>query len=334
MKNSTKDMLSDWMRPIEVSGNTEANGHRDKAIKKICASKDKALWLNILRTALGLPSNLKEGDFIQNFKKLDDNVPLDNNEHLVKILANITICYKLESGDSELNHLLSLAIVNSQLIGQLNPESHIPILAYAQENLEAGAISNRNIDMEKLHENVSELKEEAEEGEKTSIKQIILDLYSVNLRLLEETNILWWLYTGYSKIANSPVEKIDPKVAPLYAALELKSLMHVPRVISNAMQFFNKILGERSQNKTSVYAAVNSLNEETKKTVIGLFASDPNEFSPVAKALTHAIGYPEGDDWSGAFKKQFHCDVKKEITNISLGDQFYRELLYLSLCGE
>ncbi len=328
-------MLSDWMRPIEVSASTEANSHRDKAIKKICDSKDQIFWLNLLRTALGLPSNLKEIDFIQQFKKLDDSVPLTNNEHLVKILASITICYKLESGDSDLNHWLSLAIINSQLIGQLNPESHIPILAYGQENLEAASISARNVDMGRLHKNISALREEKEEeSKKNPMKQIVLDLYNANLRLMEETNILWWLYTGYSTLAKSPVEKIAPAIAPLYAALELKSLIHVPRVISNATQFFNKILGTSSQNETSVYSAVNSLKEESKKTMVDSLPGTPDEFTPIAKALTHAMGFSEGDDWSRSFKKQFHGDVKKTVTNISLSDQLFRELLYLSLSDE
>lgn len=190
--------------------------------------------------------------------------------------------------------------------------------------------------MKRLHKNIASLEEEQEEDEgvKISTKQVVLDLYSTNLRLMEETNILWWLYTGYSKIANSPVEKINPAIAPLYAALELKSLMHVSRIIFNATQFFNKILGESVQDETSIYTAVNSLKEESRKTVTNLFASAPDEFTPVSKALTHSMGFSEGDDWSGSFKKQFHGDVKKTITNISLADQFYRELLYLSLNGE
>lgn len=348
MKNPAKDMLSDWMRPIEVTANTAANANREKAIKKICSIKDKSVWLNIIRTALGLPSSLKDTDFIQYFKKQDDNVPLENNEYLAKVLANVTICFKLESGDSDFNHWLALAIVNANTIGLTKPEPHIPILGFAQEILNAGGEASRNVDFKKLRENVIALQEEAEEDEQEDeekeegedeeeddpLNEVVVDLYNTNIRLLEEINILWWLFTGYSKMSNCSFQKIDQRAAPLVAAVELNSMMQVPRIFPNANQFFHKIIGDTKKNETTVFDAVNALEKPIKKLLIQSLKSQPNEFTPVAKAVVHAEGHPDGDDWSGSFKKQFHSDVKKTINPIALAEQLSRELLFLGLTVE
>ena len=333
MKNQAKDMLNDWLRPVEVTPNPEANATREKVIKKFLTQKDFNFWLNIVRTAAGLPNDLEDSEFVGQFKKADDSFPLVNNEHLVKILANITICFKLESGDSDMNHMIALAIVNSKFINPPQFEAHIPVADYAVENIEIHAGNKRLVDIDQLHQAVAVLENQKEEESKPT-SHVLADLYKLNIKLLEEVNILWWLYTGYSPLEQRPYTQIDAKSTALIAARELYELMHIERSLETAPHFFTKILADTASSQLDAYSAINALTEETKKNLIKDLEDSISEFTPIAKAITIALGVSEGDDWSGAFKKQLGGDIKKQVITREIAQQFYRELIFLKIAQE
>ncbi len=333
MKNPAKEMMNDWLRTVETSPNPETNSNREKAIKKIIGSTDQMFWLNLLRLAYGLPSSLKEADFITHFKKQDESFPLANNENLLKVLANITICYKLETGDSELNHWLSLAITNCVFLNPLSPESHIPVIGYATENIEHLSGDRRIVDIEALNETIEQLEGDEEEGEeqKALSKTAVRSLYKLNVKLLEEVNILWWLYTGYSKLGQKSFSSINEKILPIFAAKELYDLMHIERLIESSPAFFKKVLGENAELQQDVFSSINSISEEDRKKVLKDSEGVISEFTPILKAMTLSLGFPTGDDWSNAYKKQVGGDVKISKTAQEIAQQLYREFMFVWL---
>lgn len=334
MKHSAKEMIIDWLRTVEVTPSSEVAANREKGIRKIIGSNDQKTWLNIVRLAFGLDYKLEDADFVAHFKKADESFPLAGNANLLKVLANICICFKLEGGDSEFNHWLSLAIRNATFVNPLAPIQHIPILDYSLENLENLAPESRIINIDELRENIAELEtdESQEDGKVVLDKQFVSKLLALNVKLLEEVNIIWWLFTGYSKFANKNFTEINKTSLPLIAGKELYDLMHIERILESAPAFFTKVLGEGSDRESNVFDAINSLSEEHRKLIIGGNENAISEFTPILKAMNLSLGFPSGDDWSNAFKKQVAgSDIKRPKFAIDIALQLYHELVFIWL---
>lgn len=175
MNYTAKDYFPDWYKAAKLEVTKEIIKWRLDAINEVIKIEKKGFWLDVVRIAVGLPPVIAntQKEFTSIFRKTDNSFPISNNENLLKVLAGITLCFKLEaedideevdeSGEEEeeaeetaagkkeeaeaeeidyetrtnINTALSLAILNLNLFGQHKEDGNVPFPSFAQNYLQA-----------------------------------------------------------------------------------------------------------------------------------------------------------------------------------------------------
>jgi hypothetical protein len=330
MKYLVKDLMADWLGPLEKTPTADTFSNRLEAIEEISEHGDYSFWLNLVRQAFGLSNSLRDDEFVLKFKKQDGTFPLTNNTELVTALAAATICFELEhEGDSDFSHWLSLAIVNMHFLRSESYAQKIPLHSYAIENLENKSRETRLFDISLVHNQLEELSEEDvdDEAEVNPTNKAMVSLLKLNLKLYEETNILWWLFGERSTLSGKTFDQLDGNELCLNAAKELFNLTTAPRILESYKEFLKKVLGRRSTDKTTLLDVVRSASPTGDKGV-DLPNWTPTEFTPVLDAVKVNSELP-GSDWNSAFGKYSNnSNAKEEVSLLDVSMQLYRELVF------
>lgn len=205
MKYTAKDYFPEWYKATKIIVTDVLVISRIQAIDEIIQIEKKEFWFDLVRLAVGLkptdPNTSQE--FVTEFKAKDVTFPISNNENLLKTLAGITLCFKLEAEDLEndsvaeeeiegaesvdetevdeiegedaeeetasitttdLNTAISLSIVNVNLLRQFKNEG-VPFTDFAQKYLESKTYLERQYEEENFEEQILTIHEELEEEE-------------------------------------------------------------------------------------------------------------------------------------------------------------------------
>jgi hypothetical protein len=343
MNYTSEQLFSDWYKFFDGTATIETHAFRKEAITKIVTEEEIEFWLDVVRIALGIipktPTNNQT--FIDAFKESDTTFPLINNDNLIKGLAAIALCFKLEDEEDEENNKISLAVINSTFLGQYEYDKNIPFVERAHAYYQASSSISRELEFEddikkinKIKKNVGVANAVINQADTIQLVQSVKTIINDNAIMSEELNVLWWLFGEYSKLSEKYFRQIDCKAMTILAAKELSDITKLPQGFYSAREILNRVLLASKSSKTpikgiSVFEAVNQIDEDMRKKIIQDKGDSISELTPCLLSIQKSIDMASGEDWSGAYKKQTTGDIKKTVGLIDIAFQVYREFLFV-----
>lgn len=351
MQFKAKDLFADWYSSVSLKPDQNELKHRITAIEKICNNSSKDLWLDVVRLAVGIPVGHKStrDSIITIFKNEDPAFRTQNNEELLRVLASISICFKLEKDTSYLNSLISNASIRCNFLGQYEPSTNNPFLELAAQYSSAISISERENDPEADIKDLYSLQQELSESEDddeavisyTQAKVItnsIVYLIHNNSVLSEESNTFWWLFNAFSRTLKQGFEELSIENMIALTAKELYELTGFGSEMPSAKHFLRKALvysnkGKSITKRISAFDVINSLTSTIKVEIVSGYNDKMADFTPCLSAIKKSLDYEQdGYDWSLAYRKLNHDgNIKQLFEPVNLAHQLYGELMLTKL---
>jgi hypothetical protein len=333
--------FADWYRPADSQLTAQTQTARIDAIKVLLKKEEPAFWLDVVRLYASIaaknPSNHEA--FIKAFKDEDTIFPVTGNIHLIKVLAGILLCFKLEE-ISHLNNFIALAIRNINFFGQYDFSGIVPVLSLARNYLIKESTEVREVATHVYEEDLVMLDEEKEDETYTYVKSdhdtIVNTVYQlVNAQKVysEESNILWWLFGESSVLFDMSLKTIGlPKAIPVVSR-ELFDLLEFPVGTQKIDSILKRALQIASGNKVIKDSSVNEIIEKFEIDEIKVFLNNvgvEHEFTPVLSAMQKYISMDKATTWADAYSTDFNAgNVKKTYPASQIASQLLHEFLLI-----
>jgi GTPase-associated system helical domain len=148
-----------------------------------------------------------------------------------------------------------------------------------------------------------------------------------NLRLAEETDMLWWHVGDWSNILDVPRMSLPKKSVGLVSGIDLGAMVKVSPGPYGAYGILKRAMGADGDKQASLIEAVDGLTAEQ----IGRLAlSKAPDVYPVLTALRLAAA---GGDWKTQFAALVRDAGDIKLTGLELATQAYRERVSMTDIG-
>jgi hypothetical protein len=348
-KHSATDLFPAWYKSIDPIISSGTVGFRIAAIDKLLENNKVDFWLDVIRLALGLPqqSSANTDSLIKEFKDADVNFPLTSNENIIKVLAQISLCFLFESSESTNRLLIAEAVNNVVFFGQFDA-TQAPFYEYAVEVIAEGepdtdpdskeSLETLTTTLDKLQENVDDEEDEAivlDDNDHIAIIKSIKYLTHQNDRLKEESNVLWWLFGSYSSINKAYFQDVPLKILTATAPKELISMSKDNKRFLSAKHILSKVMhivesGGAENKNFSMSEIIAAVPGETKNSILAGLTT-PSELTPCLFALLLSTQFEEATVWNAAFNSKVQgASLDKKFAGVEIAYQLYNELLFLT----
>jgi hypothetical protein len=248
-------MFGEWYRQAEIEPKPGELEERWKGVESLKAKSDTEYVANLARlhfTLAGLPEDFT-GDFRRVFFDIDSTFRMAGNDNEVRVLAG-TILYEMVQRNDAFSDGVALVVL-AGAFPELRKKTPIDdLLKVAQKHIFDRGVTVRSVAV-KGKANLGEV-ETTLNTWKTNIAagsappwadvEVLLRALSDNITkvnqnvdarlassqrqhevLLEESNIIWWLFGGAVKDSQKQYSTLSAAEAALSAAKDLSSLTHV-----------------------------------------------------------------------------------------------------------
>ncbi len=341
MSSQAEYNFADWYRPVDNQLTAETQAARIAAIKVLLENNDRSFWIDVVRLFWAIPIKKIENKnaFIKAYKDADPVFPVSGNDHLLKVLAGILLCFRFETF-SVLNNLIALSIKNVNFLGQYEGLGNVPVLQNAITYLFAESKKMRDIYTESQKAEIDKL-DERKDGEDYEFVAadhvVVVDTVTAILHaqkvFSEETNILWWLFGDASIIYEDPLKSVGLPKSIAVIAKELFDLLE----FSLGTPKINSIINKAISNSTSGKGAkeyspsdlISKFNADEIKILLGGYKAE-TEFTPILTALSKFPMASISSDWVSVYAAEFHDgDLKKAFSPSIIATQILNEYLLL-----
>jgi hypothetical protein len=161
----------------------------------------------------------------------------------------------------------------------------------------------------------------------TSLSQAYQALRSDNLRLAEETDMLWWHVGDWSNILDVPRASIAKKSVGLVSGLDLGAMVTFSPGPYGVYGILKQSLGTDGDKPVSLTEAVAGLGEPQ---IARLALQKAPDAFPVLTALRLAAA---GGDWTVPFGKVVPDAADRKLTHLELATQAFRERVSMTNIG-
>jgi hypothetical protein len=287
----------------------------------------------------------------------DPSFPSHDADLELRVIAAVALLQTLDSG-SKFSDILALGIISGACKGQrtLAPFSRLleraSSLAAARgieirkrEPVTLGAVNlpKRHLeDLKKVAADPTIIRDGAAvaiqeaisgvgkvyDAAKTAVSEVDLVLET----LAEETNILWWVLSEYSRDLNKPLTSLAAPTAALAVARELADLTCGSPGPRAAVSFLTRQLQHTSKNSepVSLSDAIGTMTAEWRETLKNKYTQKPLDLCPVVQAVAKSTETDAPNDWHAAFQKITHLDASMLFEPIALSEQLFDEMMFLN----
>lgn len=149
-------------------------------------------------------------------------------------------------------------------------------------------------------------------------------IYEQQAIIHEDSQILWWMLTGYSDDADVKYAEMDPLKGAILAGKDLASRINVFPGPSSAKAVLDKVLGVVGQQKTNSFEAyIDSVDDDI---IEKLLCDDDNKYqTPILFALKKKLENGKGN-WMAVFAKEYNLK-RDNISIIDIAYEMYIECL-------
>jgi len=338
---TSKDYFADWYRSADPELTTEKISNRIAAIDTIVLDSSIDYWLDILKIYLKINKDIQAKESFAMVFKNDATFPLLNNAHLLKILAGITLCFKLERPASEEADAIAYAIKNCNFFDTHKSLDKIPVVTFAEKYLSSQNPTGRKLadtspDTRSLTKITTALKLDDKDLDKSHTLEIIKFITAQaerNDALAEELNVLWWIFGERSSTTGKSFKEEGPIAVSLLAAIELSKLTIYKYGFHSAESILNKAIQIASNNKAvkSVHLLdiLTCIEPNLKDTYITGINDDYEDFLPFLALVKKTARLSESNDIKALLEKSQNSDTKYHLSEITR--QVYNEFTLMKI---
>jgi hypothetical protein len=341
MSSQAEYNFADWYRPVDNQLTAEIQSYRISAIKVLLSNQDKSFWLDVVRLFWSIPTKslTNKDTFIRAFKDADPVFPVSGNDHLVKVLAGILLCFRLER-ISHLNILVALAIKNINFLGQYQDNTIVPVVNNVSTFLVAESKQQRDIFTSAFDDELNELDERKEEDGYVFVDvdhAVVVNAAHAMMHaqkvFSEETNILWWLFGEASITYEESLKSIGLPKTILVIAKELFELFEftlgtakISSIINKAIS--NSVVGKANKDYSPL-ELIGKFNSSEIQILLGDYKAE-TEFTPILSALYKFPTLTKTENLASLYAEEFHNgDLKKPFSPQLISIQILHEFLLL-----
>jgi hypothetical protein len=306
-----------WLRAAGLEPNDETSPKHWKVIEEYVPTTDEIISLARLFYGYSSQEDTSLDKFGMALQDADTTFSMQDHKPHFSVLAGAELIATIESHqDQKLADLAALCLVcggaQSARSGLLVPD--IP-------NIAARYIETRTT------KRVSGSVGTAEEGAEPQIQELKLELTIV----AEETNMLWWLISEYSRDRNQSWKKVGLSATSIIAGKELADLTRIIPGPVAAAAFLNRIVrlsdSAKSAEAVSVKDAIEKVPSEWRQQYGFNAAAGIEDLAPISNAVKLSLTVAEGDDWSPVFEKGTGMEADSEMLPNALAYQVFLERL-------
>lgn len=154
----------------------------------------------------------------------------------------------------------------------------------------------------------------------------------------EETNMLWWLVSEYSRDRNQSWKKVGFLATSVIAGKELADLTRVIPGPVAAAAFLDRIVrlcdSAKSTKPINVMGAIEKTPREWRDQYAFKPAGGLEDLAPISNAIKLSLTVSDGDDWSPVFEKGTAFEANSKVLPNALAYQVFLERLLARLSGQ
>lgn len=348
--------FADWYRLAHIEPKGEDLPKRWAGVEAFAATLDIPKAVDVARLFLGLAPSLADlrDQFSSLFQKSDPTFPMRDNGLEIRVLAGAVVAHYVETARSRAADALALAVLAGACPGLRDPVLLPEIVTIAsnyvfRESLimRIGGVTEVKSSALKGEQILKDFKAVVAQGNVannfealvTPLQKLFSGLESVGTstgaamkqvdilirNLMEQVNVLWWVFAGWSRDLGKPYSGIEVPQACLISGKELADLtLLLPGPIA-APAILDKVLsgGRNHMPPISLEAVVASVDSAGKQKYLEGLDGQLDDLNPVHLALRKS----EAGPWIKKFESTTGVKVKKALDPVSLAMQVYTERL-------
>lgn len=331
----------DWYRIAGVEPPQRLLTERWTGLEEFCRDLKASDVVELSKLfATSLPSTLFLQRFRLAFQTPDPTFSMEGNDVEVRVLAGASLAHLIQGtvASAELRDFAALTLVCDEF-GDLRPSLVSAITRIAQAHLDGRSLSLRD-DTDGFADEISIPPQATEiaDGQRVSayLKEVSTALSELSRRQRlhrEESNVLWWSYSGWSRDLKKPFAKVSYEAASILLGKELADLVTVlPGPVSAGGVLSKALLSVRRNGAKSIKVckAVNSIPREWRSsTAATVLVAKLSRFAPVLTAIVESSKTLGEQDWFPAFRMASDLDPEVVASPLGLAFQVYRECLLM-----
>jgi hypothetical protein len=337
MSTTLNNNFREWYRTVDPGPTEQVLKFREDGLQVLMKKTSKDFWLDVVRIYCRYPTkdivNLEK--FIESFTSVDTDFPKESNTNLLHCLAGIALCFRLQNESAKYNNLIALAIINTLFINKSVNTTDIPVFHACQNFLSGISIRERKVQTDEIFERTATATQLLNENQFDVAKTykdftitVLDDLRTLTINqksLTEETNVLWWLFGGYSLVEGKFFDECDYQKLLLAAPMELANLTEFSNPFASSKSIINRVLNS-SRNRVEIRnnISLKDVLEQAKQYISSDFTAIPCE---EIVEFTPCISYLRNINSKMSIKDNYNLELDvNEIAN-----QIYREIILTRL---
>lgn len=316
--------LYGWLRDAGIEANVETLPQYLKVIDEYLPKPDEIISFARLFYGLGSQDDRSLDKFGTALQVADPSFLIEKHRRELAVFAGAALIALIERDQhDQLADLSALCLVcgGSQGVRVAVPVPDMPGIAARYIEARTSKRASRPIGT-------------VEEEDDSTIWKLERELTLVS----EETSMLWWLVSEYSRDRNESWKKVGPLAAPIIAGKELADLTRIIPGPVAATAFLDRLVrlsdSAKSPKPISIKAAIDKTPREWREQYLFKAAAHLEDLAPISNAIKLSLTVSEGDDWSPVFEKGTALETNSEILPNALAYQIFLERLMARLSEE
>ena len=353
--------FAEWYRVVDIEPNHQRLQDRWKGIENYCIGDVSCPGImNLVKLFFNLPisDDFKES-FIDPFYKVDNAFPHRDNGAELSVLAGATLVFISENDINQLKTFALLAIAAASFKRKEVIPSILNVLrcflnedAFAlrdEESINTTSISGPSIksltNSLKLVEDSNSWAPPNEIAKQLSsylislskifvqINSSINESLSIQKIYREDSQILWWLSSEFSKDMHKSINELKKAAACVVIGKELADLIETLPGPYSAKAVLYKMLSFHSDDSHEIMlsTAINQTNKEWRQKTLEIYdVEKTKEITPILVAISESLRVEKVEEWLSAYKHLTGITAKStKISLVDLAYQVYLECLLL-----
>lgn len=360
--------FADWYRVTTIEPHHDLLERRWAGIEIVLQEFDAAGLLDLTRLVYDLPrSNPTTIDRLRAaFKQADSAFPMRNNDTELRILAASALMQQMTTHNSTPSNVVALGTICADghgfgrrpILDELPEAARIYV---AREAVEArapatipavvGPASQTRMLIETLKtqcaQNQTSVIAESLGASLTALDQSIDALAQSAQKAIhafigmvevqqEETNILWWVFGGYSRDLKEPIRALGSRAACVVVAKELADLTAILPGPSAAEAILDRVLhyDECALPEVTIVEVVEGASRDWRESWIGAYESLRHDgLFPLVAGIVESVETDVPGGWVAVYERISSISPSQPIPLLCAASQLYYELLLARAIG-
>jgi hypothetical protein len=355
--------FADWYRLISIDPQNIPLGTRWAAVEAYASKATTADIFDLMRLATTRSPKDSEFEprFRGEFKENDDTFSMSQNTLELEVLATSTLIQLIASASAEIADRAALAVLCAEFQGLREKPKIQELLKTAKTYLHSRSDSLRTnnaapalrLAKSKIPDFVKEITTTPNwatdaptvgSALEEANKQIVAIAKSSNDALAdltrrlhlqqEESDILWWIFSGYSGDLEVTFSSLGIPAAAIVGGKELADhVINLPGPVA-AVALLDKIVAlARNRNSKSEYSIKEVVNsrplKEWRSKHLVMDISGVEDFCSLAYALKQSAALNSSTTWIPDFETRTGLSASDHLSPTQVAEQIYRECLLI-----